>query len=329
MTPKENVDVLENYLRKQGRLLDILLKDRTTGRNIIWATDSYVQSGKKSDSFLPTKSIKAEFVTGKYGKLIQPRAVKTKEEQKRRTKEKAEVFTPLKIVKQMNEEVDKAIKDNQPNYAWQEYVQMLKLEITCGEAPYIVSRYDPTLSTGKMLPLKKRVGFLDKKLQVIEKNCSEKEDWFFWVKEAYKASYGYEWQGDNLLIARENLLYSFYDYYQAQFETDKLPPMSWREEIAEIISWNIWQMDGLKYTVPYKNEGLENYEFVDKKQPTLSLLFTSTEKKATKAKSKKTAKSEKTDEAEENTEPVYAKIKDWTKGKTGKTILFKDLVERE
>lgn len=246
----KNIDVLENYLRRQGPLLDILLKDRTTGRNIIWATDSYAKTNKRNDPFHPTRQIKPELVTGVYGLLIQPRAVKSKEEQRRRTKDKAEVFTPLKIVKQMNQAIDQAINETNPEFTWQEYVRLLKLEITCGEAPYIVARYDPTLSTGKMLPLKKRIGFLDKKLALISKHCIEKNEWYEWVKEAYKASYGYEWQGDNVLLARENLLYSFYDYYRAQFMTDQLPPLSWREEIATIISWNIWQMDGLKYVVP-------------------------------------------------------------------------------
>ena len=39
-------------------------------------------------------------ITGDFGNLIQPRAIKSKEEQQYRTREKAEVFTPLSIVKQ-------------------------------------------------------------------------------------------------------------------------------------------------------------------------------------------------------------------------------------
>ena len=29
--------------------------------------------------------------------------------------------------------------------------------------------------------------------------------------------YGYEWQGDNLFLVRESLLYTFVDYYKAKF----------------------------------------------------------------------------------------------------------------
>lgn len=184
-------------------------------------------------------------ITGKNGSLIQPRAVKSKEEQLLRTREKAEVFTPLSIVKQMNEACDtKRVNKNN----WQEYVGLLKLEITCGEAPYIVSRYDPVSDSKELVPIAKRVGFLDYKLKVISKYCDTNEDWIKWAKIAFQSSYGYEWQGDSLLIARENLLYTFIDYYQAQF--NESPSLELQKEIAEIIVWNIFQMDGLKYVLP-------------------------------------------------------------------------------
>lgn len=236
------IDILENALRRMGNLLDILLIDRTTEKNIIWATDSYEERGKE---FSPKKYIKPELVTGTYGKLIQPRAAKSIEEQYRRTKEKAEVFTPLEIVDQINKAVENCLT-NKKN--WQQYVCELKLEITCGEAPFIVTRYDITSNSGKLIPLNKRVGFLDKKLQIVSKYCKNKKDWLLWTKEAFKASYGYEWQGDNVLLARENLLYTFIDYYKNKFK--KTPPTKIQEEIAEIISWNIFQMDGIKYVVP-------------------------------------------------------------------------------
>ena len=50
------------------------------------------------------------------------------------------------------------------------------------------------------------------------------------------------------LLARENLLYTFLDYYQAKF--GKLPLQKSINYIAYIISWNIWQMDGLRGVVP-------------------------------------------------------------------------------
>ncbi|MGB4768032.1 MAG: hypothetical protein WBP22_02130 [Candidatus Saccharimonas sp.] len=246
MRIEADIDVLENVLRRRGDLLDILLIDRTTGKNIIWATDSYKAYGKE---FAPKAPMKPELVTGVYGKLIQPRAAKSLVEQRQRTKEKAEVFTPLNIVDQMNKQVDwsggiKVVDKSN----WQQYVRELKLEITCGEAPFIVSRYNPTVHGAHIKDIKRRVGFLDRKLRAVNEFCHTKEEWLYWAKEAYKASYGYEWQGDNLLIARENLLYTLIDYYKDKF--GKAPTLAVQQEFAEIISWNIWQMDGIKYVVP-------------------------------------------------------------------------------
>jgi hypothetical protein len=98
------------------------------------------------------------------------------------------------------------------------------------------------------LPLEKRVGFLDKKLHIVSKYCNNHENWLKWTKIAFQSSYGYEWQGDSLLIARENLLYTFIDYYKDKFK--KTPIIALQKEIAEIIVWNIFQMDGLKYVIP-------------------------------------------------------------------------------
>ena len=118
----QSIDIREDYLLKKDSLLDILLQDKSTGNNILWATDSYEQKGKK---YAPLAPITSDLVTGKNGKLIQPRSVKSKEEQLLRTRAKAEVFTPLSIVKQMNEACDtKRITKNN----WQEYVALLKLE---------------------------------------------------------------------------------------------------------------------------------------------------------------------------------------------------------
>ena len=99
----EQIDIREDYLLKKDNLLEILLQDKTTDKNILWATDSYETKGKKFAQLAP---ITTNLVTGKNGTLIQPRAVKSKEEQLLRTRDKAEVFTPLSIVKQMNEACD-------------------------------------------------------------------------------------------------------------------------------------------------------------------------------------------------------------------------------
>jgi len=237
-----SIDIREDYLLKKGNLLEILLQDKTTSKNIMWATDSYESKG---EMFVPPAPISIDLVTGTNGSLIQPRALKSKEEQLYRTRDKAEVFTPLSIVKQMNDACDtkRVTKNN-----WQEYIALLKLEITCGEAPYIVSRYDPVSDKQELLPLPKRVGFLDKKMSVVSKYCVSSDDWLKWSKIAFQSSYGYEWQGDSLLIARENLLYTFIDYYEDKF--NKAPTLNLQKEIAEIIVWNIFQMDGLRYVIP-------------------------------------------------------------------------------
>lgn len=51
-----------------------------------------------------------------------------------------------------------------------------------------------------------------------------------------------------MLIARENLLYTFIDYYKEKF---KLQPTPQDERgISRNYKLNIFQMDGLKYVVP-------------------------------------------------------------------------------
>jgi len=246
VTTSSAIDISENRLHQKGDILDLLLFDRTTKRNILWATDSYANKGKE---FSRKRQVRPELVTGIYGKLIQPRAAKSIEEQRYRTKEKAEVFTPLRIIDQMNKSIDWKTGKFPANYeTWQDYVRELRLEIACGEGPFIVSRYNPTSHTGKIIGIKKRVGFLDRKLRTVSSYCDKPKDWLHWAKEAYKASYGYEWQGDNVLLARENLLYTLLDYYHDKFGRN--PSLVIQKEFAEIISWNIFQMDGLKYVIP-------------------------------------------------------------------------------
>jgi hypothetical protein len=260
MVTTSRIDISENTLRHRGSILDILLLDRTRSTatrpyNIIWATDSYEKKYNKDYGI--KKQIKREQITGINGKLIQPRATKSKEEQKYRTKDKAEVFTPLKVVEEMNMAIDMSSKNwpvGQEN--WVDYTSERRLEITCGEAPFIASRYNPTAHTGIVISPGNRVGFFDRKLQYVGKHAKNKEEWLHHAKIALKATYGYEWQGDNLLIARENVLLTLDDFYK-DFCTNKLKLKSKQnltdgqlEHFAEIISWNIFQMDGLKYVIP-------------------------------------------------------------------------------
>lgn len=297
----KNIDIREDYLSKKDDLLEILLQDKTTSKNILWATDSYQSKG---EMFAPLEPITTDLVTGINGSLIQPRAIKSKEEQITRTRDKAEVFTPLSIVKQMNKACD---TKRVTKYNWQEYVALLKLEITCGEAPYIVSRYDPVSNKQKLLPLSQRVGFLDRKIKVISKYCDTHKEWISWTKIAFQSSYGYEWQGDSLLIARENLLYTFIDYYKDKFK--KTPSIKLQKEIAEIIIWNIFQMDGLKYVIPMscKSEKVR----IKGEETLFGQEDDRIEEKPCSGCEKKTAN---------NHNGVYVKIMDWVNGEPIKFV---------
>ena len=103
--------------------------------------------------------------------------------------------------------------------------------------------------TGKKIPIEERIGLLDRKLRIVNENTVSEEDWYKWAKRAFESTYGYEYQGDSLLIARENLLYTFIEYMNHRFF--HLPTEKQLREITRIISWNIWQMDGISMTVPY------------------------------------------------------------------------------
>ena len=261
----EPIDILENRLLEEDpELLRILLQDRTTGQPILWATDSYSELGEGYHWHDP---IRPDAITGEYGTLIMPRVAKSTEEQRRRSKQMAEVFTPSWLVNQMCNALDEewfgrpnVFNTPLPDHTWQppeglirmpegqtwvDYVLSPRLEITCGEAPFLVSRYDTV--TGDVIPLSHRIGLLDRKLRIVGEQCPE-EEWTRWALLALGSIYGYEWQGDNLLIAREALLATFSDYYEAYHH--HAPSRELRLEAAEIISWNLWQMDGLKGVVP-------------------------------------------------------------------------------
>ncbi len=281
------IDILENELiEKHPDILDILLRDQTTQKNIFWATDNYDHLG---DSYGFNSEILPELITGENGNVIMPRVHKDKILQLSRSKEMAEVFTPSWICNAQNNLVDNSwfgiegvfnkeilLKNGtkswettkekivfQKGKTWQDYVRDTRLEITCGEAPYLVSRYDTT--TGEFIKIEDRIGLLDRKLRVISENVNDKTDWLKATQLAYKNIYGFEWQGDSLLLAREALLITFIENFRHKFETE--PPLDNLQNIAEIISWNIWQMDGLKGVIPNscKDEIIEVSDFFETK----------------------------------------------------------------
>ncbi|WP_338949057.1 restriction endonuclease subunit M [Fusobacterium nucleatum] len=279
------IDIDEGKWSK--KILEILLIDRTTNRNIIWGTDDYENLGKDYYSHFP---ILLHLITGENSNIIQPRVWKTKEKQGNRKKEKAEVFTPSWICNMQNNLVDNAwfgrenifniekeksweVTENKINFpkkknkTWQKYVDENRLEITCGEAPYLVSRYDTV--SGKPIELNERIGILDRKMRIVNENTNNEKEWLKWSERAFQSTYGFEFQGDSLLIARENLLASYCDYieYKLQREPTEFELL----KIAKIISWNLWQMDGLTYTVPFQkvikpNEQITLFDYEKKEK---------------------------------------------------------------
>lgn len=231
------IDLSEKILHESG-LLGFLLQDKTCRRNILWCTDS-------DTGFSPDDPIDQAYIAEH--DVIKPRVVKEKEERLNRTRGKAEVFTPSDICKVQNDQIDELWYKTHKKSDWKSYVLANRMEITCGEAPYLVSRYDTT--TGEAIEsVWDRIGLLDRKLQLISKNVKAEKSWLEWTKEAYKHTYGYEWQGDSLLLARENLYATFIDFHVDKF--GKEPSLKDQIEICEIISWNIFQMDGLTFNVP-------------------------------------------------------------------------------
>ena len=180
-------------------VLSKLLFDKSTGKNIIFATDTYRFLGR---GYGEEDQIPLEVLRGFGAADIQPRVKKAQAQQSERTRKKAEVFTPTWIVKKMNDECEKDWLSSDANRDWKKIVLLRVLEITCGEAPFLVTRYDTT--TGDVIPVSERTGILDRKLKLVNENTKNETEWINWTIKAFESTYGYEYQGDNLLIARIN-----------------------------------------------------------------------------------------------------------------------------
>ncbi len=176
----ELIQLTSGYIQKT---LPILLEDKTTKKNIIWATKSYAYRGEEygDEEQITENSI---MIIG--SEILQPRIAKALEQQQERTKSHAEVFTPSWVCNKMNnfcdeewfgrKDVFNVERGNEwetvtetitfpKGKTWKDYVDSRRLEITCGEAPFIVSRYDA--ATGDLIPVKDRIGILDRKLRVV------------------------------------------------------------------------------------------------------------------------------------------------------------------
>ena len=259
-------------------VLDTLLKDKSTGKNIIWATDPPEElQTVMYESVTDRSQITTQQLGLTHYEVVLPRMMKQTDTQQQRTRKKGEVFSPAWVCNKMNNALDAdwfgalgaeesagqftvelpqgwqtvetpvqfpVCKGRTP--AWVQYVQSRRLEVTCGEAPFLASRYDA--ATGEMIPVARRIGILDRKLRVVSENAATEDEWRKYATHAVQSTYGYEYQGDNLLLARVNLLLTYAEHLQARWQ--RKPTKEELQPIANIISWNLWQMDGLHLSVP-------------------------------------------------------------------------------
>ena len=309
-------------------VLDTLLKDKSTGKNIIWATDppeelqTVMYEPVTDRSQITTQQLRLT-----HYEVVLPRMMKQTDTQQQRTRKKGEVFSPAWVCNKMNNALDAdwfrglgagesagqftvelpqgwqtvetpvqfpVCKGRTP--AWVQYVQSRRLEVTCGEAPFLASRYDA--ATGEMIPVARRIGILDRKLRVVSENAATEDEWRKYATHAVQSTYGYEYQGDNLLLARVNLLLTYAEHLQARWQ--RKPTEEELQAIANIISWNLWQMDGLHLSVPG-----------GKPQPEAEQLDLFSMLGA----------------AEEQPPTVSCKVKNWRKGGHGTTQNFETIQE--
>ncbi len=275
MATKRHNSHIDGVVRDNPRLLAILLRDQSLSgqglsANISWATDDY--------GYPHSSPILIEQVSGVNRDIIQPRVYKHESLQTARAKDRGEVFTPAWICNAQNNLVDQhwfgysnvfnteITLDNgthtwqtrqervefSEDKSWMKYVRCRRMEMACGEAPYLASRYDTT--TGEHISIDNRIGIFDRKMRVVNENTPTQPTKFnkrHWLRKAYQALqsvYGFDWQGDNVFLSRETLLISFCEYYMARW--GRMPHLSAIVKAAEIIAWNIWQMDGTRFTIP-------------------------------------------------------------------------------
>ena len=275
MATKRHNSHIDGVVRDNPRLLAILLRDQSLSgqglsANISWATDDY--------GYPHSSPILIEQVSGVNRDIIQPRVYKHESLQTARAKDRGEVFTPAWICNAQNNLVDQhwfgysnvfnteitlyngthtwQTRQERVEFpedkSWMKYVRCRRMEMACGEAPYLASRYDTT--TGEHISIDNRIGIFDRKMRVVNENTPTQPTKFnkrHWLRKAYQALqsvYGFDWQGDNVFLSRETLLISFCEYYMARW--GRMPHLSAIVKAAEIIAWNIWQMDGTRFTIP-------------------------------------------------------------------------------
>ena len=248
---KENAFSSKTLFEKYPELLDALLIDHSSGKNIIWATNEKVFYNviKPSDYF--------------EGRVI-PRVLKRIENQKDRSKDMAEVFTPSWVCDKQNTLVEDNLQEM--NTKPIDYLTKICLEMACGECPYLTNRYD--VVSGEEVPIPERIGLLDRKLSLVSDISKNSSEWIELASVALKSTYGFDYQGDNVLIGRINILLSLNDYFYEKYQTNLTYDDLFR--FANIINWNIWQMDGIKLVIPGSchDEEFLGFDFFGDAEPT-------------------------------------------------------------
>lgn len=238
VTHEENVTHEVGLKPHKSRSVSHIEKDVSLERKDV-SLEEIVESTKKNpiirDILLQERTSGTRF--GINPDKVVPRHMKSATIRKERTKTKAEVFTPIEIVKKMNDyfEMDFTGSDI-------DYIKRRVLEVTCGEAPYLTTRYDSC--TGRTIPIEERVGHLDRKLQHI--HTDDEMEWSIQAEFALKSTYGYEWQEDSLYIARMNVLLSVVESFVNKFGESPKDIARW----AEIVSYNLFRMDGVSLCLP-------------------------------------------------------------------------------
>lgn len=159
------------------RVREMLLKDFSSQSNIVFGTDSYERYGKGYGIFdhIDLSKIVND---GKFA--IRRKIDKDDDDSYDRAKKHSETFTPSWVCELMNDVIDdeyfgidsvfsdlKQIEGISEDKI-KDYVNQSRLEVACGEAPFLCSPYDS--SNGNEIPIDGRIGMLDRKMHLIYAN---------------------------------------------------------------------------------------------------------------------------------------------------------------
>ena len=230
-------------------VLSTLLKDQTTGESIIFATDAY-------EGMEPTDHIREEMFFSDNPVVIQPRSFKSLQEQQKRTRHMAEVFTPTWLCNRMNNYLDEQ---------WFGRADVFNRELPDNQWETV---------EGDIVFPEGRNWHDDRKLRIVGEHTKTAKTWTTWAVKAIQSCYGFEFQGDSLLIARINVLLSFCEYHMDLW--GKMPSDEDISLVAEIASWNLWQMDGFTDAPPLGkpeevNEQPDLFDFDEPEETTVPL----------------------------------------------------------